>query len=496
MDPSPATQHRADALFALPRLPKSAAVFGDAPGWAGDLPERGVEMVAVRGSRGDRRLEPDLAVATPETAAAAYASGAQSVIVDGSRSGHRTLRRMGLGVTRLLSLPLRGSPAVFLDLDQPRAASWGMRHGRATLERRKVLRNHAVAGILKAGALPPLLPLVTLGARRRGGPALLAGARELGAEPDATWMMVVSPGSVVRRNAFLLFPRRGSTPTQVLKFARIPGFKVQFDREERGFAAVSEAGRLVARHAPTFLGRTEIDGHHVSLETAAVGLRLSTFLRRPGSRSAKLRAVDAVARWLIEVARETASSPQAFEPERARLAREVISFWAGHGAPTGLVDELPPVPGVFRHNDLADENVVIGRDGFTVLDWEWARPRALPFGDLVFFAARALRIVDGALSEAERMPHFVRLFSGQSQGSAVLFGWIQALRSALSIPPESVGPLVTLYWLERGKQGADERARAESASGRRLERAFSERAALAWLAEPALGAGWSAWRSG
>jgi hypothetical protein len=73
---------------------------------------------------------------------------------------------------------------------------------------------------------------------------------------------------------------------------------------------------------------------------------------------------------------------------------------------------------------------------------------------------------------------------------------VRELVGALAIPPEAVGPLVTLVWLDQAAVSARERRNAEAASGRRLDPAYAERCAHTWLRHPELGAGWSAWRDG
>jgi hypothetical protein len=303
--------------------------------------------------------------------------------------------------------------------------------------------------------------------------------------------MLVSSGSVVRRNAFLLFPPGAASPSHVLKFARVRGMTVPFDRDERGAALVVAAGGAVAARAPDYLGRLEVDGYHAALETAAVGTKLAHVLRRPTSRKAKLEAIEPVARWLVELARQTAAPAATLETERERLAREVLPFW---GLGRELADELPAVPGVFLHNDVAEENVVSSGGDFTVLDLEWAQPYGLPLSDLVYFGVHVLRIVDGALDESARDRHFVDVLAGRAPGSQLLFGWIRQLVEALALPPESVGPLVTLSWLDRGKLSREERHRAEAVGGTALGLPFAERAAQAWISRPELGPSSDAWR--
>jgi hypothetical protein len=298
----------------------------------------------------------------------------------------------------------------------------------------------------------------------------------------------------VRRDAFLLFPPEGARPEQVVKFSRVPGERAQFERDEQAARLVAETGGAVARRAPSLLARFDAAGREASVETVAAGTKLTNLLREPRSRRAKLAVVEAVARWLVQVARETASPPEALHPERRRLESDVLPAWVEHGVPRDLVAAIPSVPATFQHNDVAEENVVWGDGSFTVLDWEWAQPHGLPVGDLVYFAAHVLRIVDGAATEEARDRHFVDLFSGRAQSSPVLFRWVRELVEALELPPEAVGPLVTISWLDRGRLSLTERRRAEALAKTELDPAFAERAARAWIEEPALGAGWSGWR--
>jgi hypothetical protein len=453
-------EHRADALFALPRLPRTVALFGDPPGWRRDLEARGLELVEDGAA--------DLAVATEERLADALAAGAEAVVVDGVP---RPLRAHGLVTSRLLSLPLVGSPVLFVDLDRRGAARYALRRGIVHREVWRTARNEAVAALVGMGIVPPFPALVAVGSRRAGAPALVAAARDLGVPGDAGWVMLVSPGSVVRRNGLLVFPPGAGQPSHVLKFSRVREPSPAFEREERGVARVAAAGGVVAAHAPRYLGRVEADGFPAAVETAAPGTKLSTYLRRPLPRAAKLRPLEAVARWLVQVARETARPPREVEPG------------------------LPPVPLTFQHNDLAEENVVVHRGGFTVLDWEWADPAGLPLGDLLYFGVHALRIVDGAgEAQADRERHLVDLLRGQAPSSPVLFRWLRSLASELELPAESLGPLATLSWLGRAEVSRRERDRAEAVGGAPLDPSYPERVAELWTSEEGLGRSWPALR--
>jgi len=477
-------EHRADALFALPDLPRRATLLGDLPGWRRDLEERRIELV-------DRGA--DVVVADAAREAEALGLGAPAVVVDGPRDAAGRLRRSGLAVTRLLPIPVTGSPVVYADLERRRAARYGIERVIVHPERWRTLRNRAAGLAILAGLPLPAERLVTLG-HRPGAPALLVAGRELGLDPAAGWVMVVSKGSIVRRNALFVF--RGGRPEHVVKFGRVPGLVEAFEREERGFRLAAEAGDVVTRHATHYGGRFTFGELHASVESAALGTKLAALLRRPGSRDAKLAAVEPVAQWLIDVARETARPPEALAAQRSHYAQEVVPFWAGEGAPAGLVEALVQVPAAFQHNDMAEENLVLDGGDFRALDWEWANPTGLPLGDLVYFAVHVLRLVDGATSDEPtvRDGHFARLLTGAAPSSPVLFRWVAEAVRALELPADVVGPMVTLSWLERGRISKIERHRAEAVGGEPLDLPFGERAAKLWLSDPGLGAGWKAWR--
>jgi Phosphotransferase enzyme family len=475
-------EHRADALFALPEIPESATVFGDPPGWRADLGGRGIEL-----TNGQR---PDLAVAGPEHTRDALSSGAQAVIVDASRSAAGQLRHARLWVSSLLPMPVHGTPVLYLNLGQRAAARYGITSRGTTTGRLRLARDRLAAAAAASGALGYAIPTVTVGTRSEAVPALLQAARELGLPEGASWNMIVAPGSPIRRNAFLLFAPGSTEPDYALKFSRVPGVTIQFEREERGVEVARAAGSSIASVAPTYMGRVAVRGHNASLETAARGERLTSLLRGPADPAAKLRAVERVVDWLEQVARNSASPPETLAAERARITREVLPEYADR-ATRDLADQLPAVPAVFCHNDPSEENIVIARDGLTLLDWEWAQRHGLPLADLVYFAGGALRILDGA-GEDDRVGHFVRLMQGGAPSSRRMFGWIARVSRVLELPAAALGPLVTLSVLEHGHASRRERHRFEEAGGAPLAPALAERIADAWLTEPGLGPTWDA----
>src|SRR2546430_7199250 len=141
-----APQHRADAVFALPRLPRTAALLGELPGWAEDLAERRIEVVDGKA---------DVTIADP-----AHAPEARGpAIVDGDA---------GSSPMRLLPLPVRGSPALVVHLRHRRAARYAIEHGIVHGQRWRNARNRAAAAL--AGARLRPAPPGGAGRPRGGGP--------------------------------------------------------------------------------------------------------------------------------------------------------------------------------------------------------------------------------------------------------------------------------------------------------------------------------------
>jgi hypothetical protein len=413
------------------------------------------------------------------------------VIVDGGRRSPTRLRASGLSVQRLLPLPLEGSPVLYLDLGR-RTASYALCHGVSHTERWRVLRNRGVAIMLGAGVFPPVEALVSVSTRTPGQSALVRAAAALGVPGEAGWLMLVSPVASCAATPCSCSRRargnrRGCSSSRAS--LRRPPSSIGRSAASRSWSG--PAGGL-ARHAPSYYGRAEVGRHHLSVESAGTGPKLGTLLRRPGSTKRKLDVLEAVADWLIEVARETAAEAPALRPELDRLASEVLPFW---GASAAVAEGLERVPASFQHNDMGEDNLIVGRAGFVAVDWEWAQPHGLPLGDLLFFACHVLRLFDGALLEEERDPHFEALVTGRAPSSPVLFRWMRRFADAVGISSEAVGPLATLSWLDHGWLSARERQKAEAASGRRLDEAYAERCVRTWLAHPELGPGWDSWRA-
>jgi hypothetical protein len=301
-------------------------------------------------------------------------------------------------------------------------------------------------------------------------------------------------GDALSRNAFHLFRPAYDRPEWILKFARVAGYSKRFAADERGLALAGAVGGTVAAHVPRLLGRIEVDGVHASLETAATGRRLRDVLAQPGDRAAKLRLVDRIAAWILELDRRSRRPPEALGAELGRLRSEVVPSWADLGV-AELVDELPSLPAVLQHNDLGSWNVVAKGEDFVVVDWEDAREAALPLWDLLYFLADALVQLDGPAPPEHLPERMTRLFAGAAPASPFLFTWIRSATDAMAVPAAAVATIATLCWLSHslsaGRQDLDLTTYAPLHPAR--IHGF-EGMARAWMEHPALGVGWTAWQ--
>lgn len=470
---------RIDIRFALPRAIRRAAVL-ELDDWREPLEAAGVELAGSG--------ELDLAVAPVERCAEAIALGASAVVLEG-RGGARRLRATGYKALRYLPLPSVEAPDLLVPLAPDAPLRYALRTWRPAESRAKGARNAAFAALARHEALPDLRPLQTIGIREPGVPAPIAAAVGLGAPPGARWFLTLGQGDELTRAVFQLFAPGAAEPAWALKLARVRDYEEPFARDEHGLALAREAGGNTSRHAPRLAGRFVVDGHHASLETAAVGERLSTLL--PRRSKAAQSAFSEVAAWSLVVGVDTGTR-DGLREELARLEREVLPAW---DVPAQLVADLGAVPMVLQHNDLGTWNIVSAGPGrFTILDWESARRHGLPLWDLLYFAVDALGLLDRMGSFEERAAHAVRLLRGDLPASSTLFEWIRRYVQELQLPPESVGRLATLCWLTHGLSHV-----ARGAAAGRVEQSAplppAERIAPMWLEDPLLGPGWDRWRT-
>lgn len=460
---------RAGLLFGLPQPVETATLLAGAESWREPLERAGVRVVPAR--TGPVVAEPVQLVVAPAGLAWAATSLEPDAIVVVGRGGTRALRRAGYRVRRFLPLPSLDRPSLLVPVDRPRVARYALANLSVPAGLGKTLRN-LLAGLAMAARLP-LPGTVVLACRSTDGPSTLRAAGELGLPAGLDWLLVL--GRAVERSAFFLFPRGARRPEWVLKFSPEDRGDDPFLGDERGAQLVREVGGTLAEHAPGLVGVSTAGERPVTVETAAVGAPLVYRLRAPGRRAAKRALVEAVARWLVDVAAATAL------PGRADEALAQLAFPEGIVEETGadveaLREGLGALPAVLEHRDLAPTHVLVTRDRFSVIDWEEASRIGLPLADLAFFLAQVLPILDGELDDPRIGRHeaFARLFRGESPSAGLLLELLDEACRRLDVPPETVPALLSLTWL-------------------RLSAGPRRHLAEAWFGDPELGPAWPVW---
>jgi hypothetical protein len=384
-------------------------------------------------------------------------------------------------------LPRHFDPLVFVPLGELGPARYAVEQWAFADNRRKKVRNRILGGLAGNGLLPPVRPEVVVAAPDGELPFVVRAGLEAGLPEDVRPLLLAGQGDDYSRGTFLLFEPEGKEPSWALKFARLPVRLTAFEHERRGLELARETG-VVAARAPRWLGSFEAEGLQCTLESAAPGKPLVALLRSSPDRAEKERAVTRVCDWLLEVARETRAPAETLEPERRRLADEVLPEW---GLDPALALDLADVPAVLQHNDVGTWNILASGGDFTVLDWEDAVRHGLPLWDLLYFLADAGAHLDGASDPGE---HFERLFLGEAASSELLFSRTRAMVDELELPAEAVGRIATLCWLHHGLSG---RRRVEGAReqrpGTHIVEGSLKSLAERWLGHPGLGPGWSRW---
>jgi hypothetical protein len=481
--------HRVDPRFILPHRVRHAVVLDGLQEWEAGLASAGIDV------SGKSRERPDLAVAPARLAAAARAVRARSIILEGSAA--RALSRSGYRTRRLVLRPTRERPTIALPLDQPPAVSYALETWSVVDRRWKRARARAARELAVHGLFPSWTSPVVIAATVDPNPPLLvAAAHHLGVPNNASWFLTFGQGDALSRNAFQLFRAGQRQPEWVLKFARVASYSERFDNDERGLQLARAAGGSVAAHAPRLVGRFEVDGLHASLETFAPGRRLRDVLVTPGDHAAKLKLIELIAHWIVELGQRTQASPNALGPERQRLRVQVVPRWGHVGARPELVDDLPPLKAVTQHNDLGAWNLVVEDGDFTVLDWENVRPNALPLWDLLYFLANALVLLDGPYAPYDLPVRMARLFAGETSVSPLLFSWVRRGAEAASVPLNTVAAIATLCWLSHSLSAGEHNVDIAAFTPRDPPRLHGlEGIAEAWMKHPGLGPGWSVWRA-
>jgi hypothetical protein len=119
----------------------------------------------------------------------------------------------------------------------------------------------------------------------------------------------------------------------------------------------------------------------------------------------------------------------------------------------------------------------------------------LPLWDLLYFLGDAFVLLDGSADPGQLPARIVRLFAGEAPSSPLLFAWVRQAAEAAAVPPDAVGLIATLCWLSASHSVVTHNADLATFTPRDPPRSHGlEGIARAWMAHPALGPSWSAWR--
>jgi hypothetical protein len=163
-----------------------------------------------------------------------------------------------------------------------------------------------------------------------------------------------------------------------------------------------------------------------------------------------------------------------------------------------LLQELPELPGVLVHGDLASgTNVLVEGAEVTVIDWETARHGWPPLLDLLPTLCLGLARARGHTTAEAQAAHALRLSRGEDDDSPLLHALVREHLALLDVPQHHAGRLAALAW---GYQSSMRAVHDELvlAAGRVPTpwRSPGELVCEAWLRCPRLGLTWPALTGG
>jgi hypothetical protein len=322
-------------------------------------------------------------------------------------------------------------------------------------------------------------PDIAVVSTRSTGPGVVEAA-----VPGGRFQRAIFGRDPRRRVCFLVEPA-GSRETLVVKVSRA-GIEGRGAREQRWLATLQHLG--FGPGVPQPFGHGTFTGREWSCESLAPGAPLA-HAGRSWQRLHGPAAVDALARWLIDLGRTTAHAPLAPPDGRVLPLRGEL---APRLAP--VLDRVSDLPSILQHGDLASgENTMVAGRRVTVIDWETAVDHGIPLVDLVPTLALGMARLRGWHRPASQATYVLRLGAGLAPESGWFFDHVRDALRRLSIPSHRAGELAALAW---GYQASmrlrhDELVRATGAV------AFpwvstAELIAPAWLDHDGIGLAWPA----
>jgi hypothetical protein len=250
------------------------------------------------------------------------------------------------------------------------------------------------------------------------------------------------------------------------------------ERERSALAGVPRSRGLVGRGALVLLAESPVVGRSLDAELSA-----ATFSQHAND----------VTDWLLALAGRT--PPVTREAWWSRLIEPVLStFRAEFGSVLDEGDlegglaalkDLPDLPLVPEQRDMGPWNLVLGRDGIGVLDWESAEPSGLPVLDLIYFLVYAAFHVAGARRSDNLLDTYRAVRTPTTLLGRVARDCLVRYCRGLEVPPGVLHQLHLLTWMIHAQ--SEHRRLVEDAGGPPTQRAL--RSALLpalWQAEMSL----------
>jgi len=203
-------------------------------------------------------------------------------------------------------------------------------------------------------------------------------------------------------------------------------------------------------HVPSVIALGSVNGRPVVVETALEGRSAAAVLNtRPGRLGDVLdRVTTWLERWscLTRVTQPIDAAQlqtEVLEPAAMLGLGEAYRRWLEHrcealaGRPAPLVD---------AHNDLTMWNVLLDdRGGMGIVDWETARQRSMPLGDLFYAVVDAVSAAD---SYRNRIHAFTECFSPGGAHAARVRALERRLQNAVEASEEIAQLSLHACWLQ------------------------------------------------
>ena len=384
----------------------------------------------------------------------------------------RTCARLGLHlIGRYWPHPHFDEPVVYLPLDMPRAVDWYFRNVFVmSTHRARLLATPTRLAALAAGprlsSLVPRMCMILSANTHGAAPGVLSAAglpepmRSVEARP-----LVLMSGSWWSRVVVLPFVPGIREPFGAVKLWRTRGDVDRVEREQGAQRMIRRVLPIRMRNAvPEPLALVNWAGHVVSAETSARGQWLLARRQQHRRLAAHLHELELVAEWLTDFSKhaQVARRPWSDDDITTWFGRPLAQYGDAFDMTSAerrfeeavlcRARELvgATMPFVWCHNDFSEQNIHVGENSLSVVDWE-GLGTGLPATDLLRYLPRWLYRAR-RLTCAEIFPAFSRLFVEDRTGDRAVAAARAALRSytvAMALDERLPPLLLAGAWIRR-----------------------------------------------